>query len=161
VARFLRIIRQARWFAYPDIPWLAPGELQADALSDLRTEGNSLSVWLVGSDPDERRIVVALAANRERLDVFDYVVFEDTRLVGLGVHIAPVDADTPDAAVNQFHRELRNLTVRQLAELAVVVSVGRRQRTLPKSVKSRLIEALQAGTLNRGKLNPKLLAELE
>ncbi len=42
---FLRKIRKAKWYKINGAAWLPAGEFQADALSDLGTKDNTLSVW--------------------------------------------------------------------------------------------------------------------
>lgn len=154
------MIRQGRWLTHPDVPWLPPGELQSDALLDLQTKGNSISVYEVRTGGDEDRIVDALAANRGKLDVFDYAIFEDTRFTQFGVTVMPCEGETPDASVNALHHELRNVTVRQLAAAADAVSSGTKRRILRKVVRSRLIQAIDNGVLRREGLNPQLRTEL-
>jgi hypothetical protein len=41
---FLSKIRKSKWYKHNDVPWLAEGELQADALGDLATNANALSL---------------------------------------------------------------------------------------------------------------------
>ena len=72
-------LRQTRWFVNPDIPWLAPGDLQGDSLVDLITEDNALSVYEVRNNVEEERVSVALAATRDRPAKYDYAVFEEER----------------------------------------------------------------------------------
>ena len=53
------------------------GDIQSDALLDLRTQDNALSVFRVDEGAGIGRIVTALAATRENLSHLDYVVFDD------------------------------------------------------------------------------------
>lgn len=154
------MIRTGRWLRYPDIDGLPPGELQSDAILDLNPKGNTLSLWQVKGDDDERRVSVALAASRDRLDVFDYAVFEDAWLVAFGVIAEPSEADTPDPVVNSLHRGLSGLTVRQIVGLARAISVGRRQRIAPPAVKAQLVDAVRDGLLDRAKIKPGILDKL-
>src|SRR5712691_6350242 len=57
MALLLRKATNPKW-ALQD--WMVAGDVPADALTDLRTEGNSLSVWSVA--PDYGNLNVALAA---------------------------------------------------------------------------------------------------
>ena len=47
--------RQGRWL---DLEWLPKGELQSDALLDLKTEDNKLSVYKVDGVEDTERVVI-------------------------------------------------------------------------------------------------------
>ncbi len=157
---FLRVIRQTRWLKYPDLDWLPVGGLQGDALGDLQTTGNALSIFKVESETDKERVVIGLAANRDNLANLDYAVFEDSLFNTLGIAAEQREGATPDIQVNNLHYELRNLTVGQVAQLAQVVSTGEHGRISRKQVKSQLQAAISAGTVDRGRLKPQLLKDL-
>lgn len=59
----LRKIEKGRWNSDPQaVPWLPPGEVQAQALLDLAPKDNGLSVWLIEEDRSNLdRVVAALA----------------------------------------------------------------------------------------------------
>lgn len=157
---FLRSIRQARWLKYPDLNWLPHGELQGDALRDLQTTDNALSIYKVESEGDKERIVIGLAATKDNVANLDYAIFEDSKFSVLGIAAEEREGDTPDIEVNKLHCELRNLTVGLLAQLAQVVSMGKHNRILKKQIKSGLQAAVNAGMVDRGRLKPQLLKEL-
>ncbi len=160
MARFLRQVSQRRWYKYPDLDWLPAGELQGDALCDLRTTDNALSVFELKTEADKERVAIALAATRDGLDVFDYAVFDGSGLASLGIIADQTEGETPDIDVNKLHYDLRNLTVTRLASLAQVLSRGEFARIPVKDVKSKLKEALNAGTLDSARFNGKLLPRL-
>ena len=160
MARFLRAIRQRRWFTYPDILWLSQGELQSDALLDLRTVGNAISIYEVRDDTDELRVATALAANRDNVDVIDYAVFEDIHFTALDLELAQPEGETPDVIVNTLHHDLRNLPARQLVGLAEIISSGVHTRIPRKTVSSLLTEAIEAERLDRGRIKLSLLSKL-
>ena len=56
----LRQIRKAKWYKHPNVPWLNEGELQADALADLITKDNTLSVWMLEDETFVERAATAL-----------------------------------------------------------------------------------------------------
>ena len=153
--------RRTRWLRYPDLTWLEDGEVQADALLDLKSEGNKLSVYRVEREEDAERIVVALAANRDNLAVMDYALFTEASLVTANISIVKQAGETPNDEVNRLHYNLSDLTVRRLAKLAEVVSAGEHTRILRKEIRTKLFRALDAGVLDRGKLKPWLLKMCE
>jgi hypothetical protein len=59
-----RSIRKAKWDRHAGVPWLDEGELQADALTDLKTNNNTLSVYVLENETFIERTATALAANR-------------------------------------------------------------------------------------------------
>ena len=153
--------RQARWLIYPDLTWLEDGEVQADALLDLKSVGNKLSVYKVDHEEDAERIVVALAANRDNLAVMDYALFEEVSLITANISIVKQAGETPDDEVNTLHYNLSDLTVHRLAKLAEVVSAGQHTRIPRKEMRTKLCRALDAGVLNRGKVKHWLLEMCE
>ena len=149
MSKFLRVIRQGKWHRYPEVDWLEIGDLKGDALSDIQTQDGKLSVYLVDSEVDRRRVVVALAATRENVSNIDYAVFENARLVLLGIMVDQSPGKMPDQTVNGMHYELGRLTTKRLTQLADVVSAGEHKRILKKRIKELLKEAIDAGRLDR------------
>lgn len=149
---FLRTTRRSRWYKYPLVDWLDEGELQGDALSDVKTCGGKLSVFSVANDADIQRVAVALAANREDFSNMDYAVFGDSSLRALGITVQHTEGDTPDESVNELHYELGNLTVERLALLTEIVSAGEHKRILQKQIKELLSEAAQCRQLDEKRI---------
>jgi hypothetical protein len=80
MALILRIVRKSRWSFTP--PWLSEDDLQADSLVDFSTKKNELSVWHIDKDESNlKRIISALAANRDTLSNFDYALFDKKILI--------------------------------------------------------------------------------
>ena len=153
--------RQARWLKHPDLDWLPRDELQSDALGDLQTKDNTISVYRVDNEQDAERVIVALAANREYVANLDYAIFEDAEFDSIDIEVSQNEGETPDAEVNKLHYDLTNLTARKLVQLAQVVSSGRHSRILKKTVEVRLRRALVAGYLDKGRLKPDLLRRIQ
>ena len=113
----MRVVRQPRWHKNPELDWLPDGDLQADALGELQTGGNALSVYRVENETGRERVIVALAANRDNLANLDYAIFDDAGLASIGVAINQPDGQTPDLGVNRLHYDLANLTAGRLVQL--------------------------------------------
>ena len=160
MAKFLRMIRQGRWLRYPDLGWMSPGDIQSDALGDLQTKDNKLSVYRIGSEEDTERIVIALAANRESFANLDYAVFEDNTLASTNIPIRQQAGETPDEEINELHYDLADLTVENIAQLTEIVVAGQHDRMLKKQIEARIRLAVHSGTLDKDKLNPQLLGKL-
>ena len=161
MAYFLRRIRQSRWFVHPDIPWLVPGELQGDALLDLQTEGNSLSIWNISLGVDKDRVLTAIAANRENFSPLDYALFDDSLLTSIGLMIEPQVGDTPDLLVNSVHYDIKQLTIEKILSLANVLSKASHERLPAPKVRNAVRDAFQAGILDPNALKPEMLERLQ
>jgi hypothetical protein len=153
-------IRPDRWFIYPEVYWLAPGEVQADALRDLRTIDNTLSVFEVDDPANVERIAIAVAAGRMKPDVMGYAVFDGSVLSARGLQLQRIPGKTADSVVNALHYDIQYLTGGQLNQLAGLMAQGKVDQILPKRVKQLIQEGLAAGHLDREEVNQKLLSQL-
>lgn len=160
MTEFLRAIKRGRWYKYPEIIWLENGELQGDALIDIQTHSGRLSVFKVDNEVDKQRVLVAIAATKDHIANVDYAVFGDDGLDSLGIMMRSTAGDTPDRRANELHYELENLTVRQLAGLAEIISNGTHDRVQRKRVTSWLQDAARGGSLDRTRTKPNIAQKL-
>lgn len=176
MARFLRVIKQGRWFKKSN--WDQVGnedspsdplfglqsdallDLQRDALLDLQTDANALSVFKIENEADVNRVVVALASKRDNPAHFDYAVFDDESLLPCGISFVQNEGETPDYEVNQMHYDVINLTVLKLVNVARAVSLGEIDRMPQKILTINLKEAFNGHRLQLGDVNAKLLDKL-
>ena len=63
----------------------------------------------------------ALAANRDALANFDYVVLDVHPLTDLNIRVDESKGGTPDEEVNAWHRDLVELSAQKIMGLAVVI----------------------------------------
>ena len=143
----LRKIRQARWYDHKAVPWLPEGSLQADALSDLKTESNALSMWQVQDDKSNLEdILTALAAHCDGPANLDYAIFDQDLLSAIGVEAKCAPEGTTKAAV--WHRALPELTAEKLMDLAGIIMRHAKRERLPE----RKIFSLVKGAVDRGEI---------
>jgi hypothetical protein len=103
----LRTVRQNRWLKDEAAPFLANDDVPADALGDLTTQQNVLSVWEVASDRSNiERIVRAVALGRNKIDHMGYVLFDSALLPERGIEVLANEGDSPDLGANSWHRDL-------------------------------------------------------
>ena len=140
---FLRIVQKSRWHPKPEWNGWGHDDLQGDALLDLQTKGNALSVFSVDEGAEIDRIVSALAATRQYLSNLDYVVFDDVSLMSSGIAFIHTDGATPDKEVNDVHYDLVDLTISKLVQVARIVSKCNRQRITKSTIKNKLQLALK------------------
>ena len=93
---FLRVVQKSRWHSKPEWNGWQSGDLQGDALLDLQTKGNALSVYHVGGVAGVDRVVTALAATRQFVSNLDYVVFDDAPLASSNIDFVQSNGETPD-----------------------------------------------------------------
>jgi hypothetical protein len=159
MALLLRIVTRPKWIA-PD-SW-KPGDVPADALTDLRTHNNGLSVWNVDTDRSNLdSVIVAVASNRERLDKLDYALFDEAVLSPLGIRCIKSDGDSPHQSANvTMHRDLTELTAQKLASLAAAMMPLQRVRVPQNQVKRMILSAVQSNVLDEARMPKTLLTQL-
>ena len=114
-------LRHDRWL---ETEGRAPRDLPADAIADLRTTGNALSVFEVTKAVSAERIATALAAapGKKEPDHTAYAVFDSVAVERLGISITRTPGDTIDAAANLLHYDLLIGTAGKLIEFAAVIA---------------------------------------
>lgn len=137
-------------------------ELAADALLDLQTHDNSLSVYKVNHDDDSlTRVITALAATRDAANRFNFILLPISLVEQLGITMAATDGMTPDDYVNStLHLDLINLTVKQIAALALAMHEhGNLEKRTKSEIKTSIGDALNNGYFRRDQLKPILAAK--
>jgi hypothetical protein len=136
--------------------------MPADPLADLNTESNKLSAWLIEDDLSNlERVSVALAAGRDRIDDFDYALFDQRLLKELNIDMLDTRGTTPDAEANSWHRDLVHLSAERLGELARAIWVhGQTDRRLKKQMAEAVTGAVKTGRLDRARMKEKVLSQI-
>ena len=141
----LRNIRRSKWYGSAENPWLPEGDLGADALLDLKTEGNKLSVWRVDDNESNRdRVITALAANRDGFSNVDYVLLDEHLFSQFGIRIEDSPGETPDEEANCWHCELVELSVYKVLYLVKAIRETKRVRVAERDIKRWLLEAVDS-----------------
>jgi hypothetical protein len=160
VTLVLRLVRQSRWDWPANPPWLETGHIPADPLADFAgTVDNRLSVWRIEDDQSNlRRVIVAMAANRDKLDKLDYVLFPLDHLARVGVKLEETQGDTPDEEANAFHSDLVELSAQDVVRLTSLVfrdhvELGRVDKS---DLADWIVEAVRMGWISVQRLNRKL-----
>ena len=109
-----------KWYKPDGVPWLEEGELQADALWDLRQTENKLSGWHIEDDESNlERVVASLAGTRDYLCNYDVILLDRQIVVDLNIKVIKTDGSGKDSSANaQWHLDLVELTVSKIAGLA-------------------------------------------
>jgi hypothetical protein len=148
----LRKIEKNRWMKMPYVP---AGDVPADALRDLQTGSNNLSVWHVEEDSSNlERIVLAIAATRDAVTNLDYALFGYEVLAETNIKIKSSVGNSPDEIANAtWHRDLTELSVSQIANLAKAIDLkGERNRVSERKVLQGIKKALAGGHIHPEKL---------
>lgn len=103
--------------------WLRPDDIQADAISELRTSSNTLSVWHIEDDKSNlEQVVCAMAASRDSFADIHFILLDPESLKQKGFKLKVTNGATPDKLCNSlWHRDIVELTAAGLLELAKLI----------------------------------------
>lgn len=92
-----------------------------DAISDLRTKKNTLSVWLANSEEEIEIAVVALALGRDEIQKITYVLIDEQDLRGIEIETSDEnegEARGLDEHLLKNHRDLVEIDHKHIGLLA-------------------------------------------
>jgi hypothetical protein len=117
------------------------GDVPADALGDLSTSQNTLSVWEVAPDRSNlERVVRAVAIGKNKVDSAGWVLFDAELLPALNIGVKAVPGETTDEGANSWHRDLVDLSGLKLVALAKTIFTHGESGTITKNRMVTLIE---------------------
>ncbi len=137
--------------------------LMADVLLDMKTTGNNLSVYFVSDTPEQvLPVVVGLAAGKQRLDRFDYVLFRPELLDQLQIKYRQSDGDSKHKEANKLHVDLEELTFYQLTELVLYICCDEStqlRRVEKPIIGQEIIKAIRDGHIYQNDIGEKIHGE--
>jgi hypothetical protein len=157
VALLLRSIRKARWSQSPE--WCDEGDLGADALNDLATKDNALSVWQIEQDESNlERVIAALAATRDYLSNFDLILFPEEIVADSGIATDRSEGVSADHEANaRWHCDLRMISASKLASLARSIKArGTLRRILERQVGNCIFRGVQEGRIDSSSVSQSI-----
>lgn len=118
----------------PPLSWLDDGDIPAGPLLHIIPDDHKISVYEVHGDQARiNKVAAAISAGKEKLDAVEYIVIEEADIVDVGIEIDDRElGETYDPEVNQWHRDLTNISATKL------VALGR--RILPKTISDWVLE---------------------
>lgn len=162
MALLLRKIRKSKWYKNDSVPWLDENEIQADALGDLVTTSNTLSVWLIEDDRSNlEQVIVALASSSDNISNFDYALTDVDLVLNANIKIEIKAGLTPYSTANKWHRDLIELTTHKLVKLAEAMFVhSDRKRVGEKTILKWIKDAVDNGQIDKTKLEKGIIKKL-
>ena len=160
MAFYVRTIKGTRWFKYPEVSWLLPGEAPGDAVVDLRITDGGLSVYQAEDKESVLRTIAALAANRDHLASLDYSWFDGVDFPSYGIVVNKELGKTPDTTVDDWHYDVVWLSAVRAARLADIVASGTIERLQKSEVRELIRQRLGSGHLDCKKVKPGVLGAL-
>lgn len=144
-------------------------DLYGDAISDLRTTENTLSLWRIESEDDLPTAALALSASSksDSIETISLVwISEDL----IREKLIPIDEHSPgDTVVSDLvnlHRDLYGITYKSLGDIADIlmselIEKNHYKRYPRSEVKASLAKAYNENRIAQEKCLPELLAEIK
>lgn len=165
MAFLVRKISRGKW---PNEP-VQKEEIEADAISDIRTTKNTLSLWRVESEAEIESAVLALSASSksEQIETIDIVWIPESVFDNYGIEISeetPGDTVVEDLANN--HRDLIHITYKTLGDIAEIITKeildqAHYKKVTKSKVKELLINAYKDKRILEEKCTPKMLEKIK
>ena len=142
--------------------WLSVGDVQSDVTKCLRTEKNTLSVYVLEKPEVQMdRVVAALALTRDSVAHLDLAIVPEALLDTCEIKRVRVKANTPDSLVNEWHLDLVELTVCKIAKFASSIkNKGEIQRIFESNVEVAIQQSLATDFIAVEKINEKMIQSL-
>jgi hypothetical protein len=158
MAKLLRKIRKSRWYKNELPPWLPQGSLQADPLSDLNTQDNSLSLWQIqANNSNLTDIVLALATTLQSISNIDCAIFDSSLISEINCKIEQKEGRTCYQEASKWHCDVVELTADKLLQLAkLIYDRAERKRFRETDVETLLINAVNLGKISLTSLQPNV-----
>lgn len=131
-------------------------------MSELKTDNNRLSVWVVEDDNDLDDAFIALGSNCEHIGTVTAVSIcpEDLK----DIEIEAVEGLTPTIGINEKHRDIMNLTYCSLGtvikSIIVGLNKGKYYRKNKAKMKELLVEAYKNNKLDIENMSSSLRDEI-
>ena len=160
----LRATNINRW-TEAQFDWLPEGDIPADPVCDFRTAGNRASVWKIGNPQAdqrlllERRIAVAIAARRDRVASFDYILLDSAAVDAAGIKVCRKDGESADPELNgSLHPNLEKISAGKLAKLVnTTLREPRLERLYPKDIAIEIWDRICKKHLDKSRIKSGLL----
>ena len=160
-----QIQHKSNWDRDPAAPrYLPEGEAPADVVEDLRTEENNLSVWHIEDNRSNLdRVIAALAAGRDFLQKFDFLLIDSQFLGEHGFKLHQIDGNSRDRhAAQNWHLHIVQISALGLGKLAeLLFQSGEVVRKYEKQLEQLLRSAVDQGSLTLDDLKPKVREKVE
>ena len=146
-----------------EFSWLEKGDIAADAVTDLATSDNDLSIYVINDDLSQLdRCLSALAASRMRLIPLDYILFDKSVIDRLGLETNAVEGNLLDIEVNKLHRNIIELSASKLIKLSnIIMDECKLKRILDDQVANIIANSINNKWIKAKSIHKNLLEDIE
>ena len=147
--------RHTTWTSPPS--WLPADDVVGDALNDLSTRENVMSMFELSAGVDERRVAAALTARRTQTVHFvDFALIQREELERLGLDLQTTGGNTADEGVNGCHVNIVNISARALFSLVDALRATAKFGSIgPNELSVALAGSVSGGFIDAGELSER------
>ena len=138
--------------------------MQADALVDLKTDANELSLWFIEDNRSNfEQIISAIASKRDSLANVDYALLELQEVSALRLNVNKTNGNSFDEEANAiWHRDIIELTVPLMVGLArTIQNSAEIDRVGWRDVGQWLADSISVGRIDETELAEGVRAKLQ
>lgn len=164
---FLRVVsKMSRWDGSNSVN--RPGALVCgDAITDLKTSCNALSIWMANNDEQIEESAAVIALGRTKLDKVSFILLEDDEINRINISLKNNKGECRpviDDSVLERHRDLIELDSVQLEKLSLyMLNQVQQDRCSFKDsgqLKTIIFKMIDERKVDPTKINDKLKEEL-
>ncbi len=140
-----------------------------DAISDLRTSNNTLSVWLISDKSELNDILIALALSRNKIDKLSYVEIEEAFIDDLKIELDESELGVApgvkrDSNILEKHRNLTEIDYWRLGLIAeylfTQVKSNHKETFTKKKIKDLINKYVDDGKIEISEMNESVRESL-
>ena len=155
MAKFVRKLEKAVWWDKEEGQALE--SLGADALKNVATDDNELSIYEVEEDAHLPLILAALSSRRQHIKDAEYCLFDGAVLAEAGVKTKRTKGNTSCKLVNGLHYDLVDLTALSLTKFVLHAAHGGELDSIDKKQVLELIKSyVQSGEIDVKELHAEV-----
>ncbi len=160
---YVRKIARAKW---PETA-CDINSLPADAISDLRTTGNTLSVWRIDSlsDLDKAALALAASSKSDKIETISLIWIDEEEILHNSFATENSEGDTIVEDLSSLHRDFVGLTYASLGSLSSLIikslELNQYQRYTKAKIKSALLDAFKNSRIPKERCHPALYDQLQ
>lgn len=159
---YVRKIARAKWpDNVSDI-----NTLPADAISDLRTMGNTLSFWRIESlgELDKAALALAASSKSDKIETISLIWIDEDEIIRDGLATDNSEGDTIVEDLSSLHRDCTGLTYASLGSLSSLIvkslQLNQYKRFTKQQIKTALLGAFRESRISKERCHPVLFEEL-
>jgi len=159
----VRMLNMSRW----DHDCIKKGDLyHGDAISDLKCNGNTLSVWIANNSTEIQEAVLALALGRDAVQKMTIILLDEAILKeNYNIKISNTPGNVPIVSLQPRHRDLSDIDFWNLGFVAEhigkLLNNSSNYQTYSKNqVEKIILDAIRNQLLTPNMLNSKLKENL-